>query len=156
MKVININLDEDHAILDKCPVLKEYAQFVDVLRRHQADGNPDPFKSAIEECIQAGILSDYLKKKGSEVRNMLVAEYDYDMDIEVQREEAFEEGMNKGRSEGRLAGKAEGLLEGKAELVKKKLSKGLSVEEIADVLEESTEAINEIIKLYQIQITPED
>lgn len=27
---------------------------------------------------------------------MLVAEYDYDMDIEVQREEAFKEGLEEG------------------------------------------------------------
>lgn len=31
---------------------------------------------------------------------MLVAEYDYDMDIEVQREEAFKEGLEEGREEG--------------------------------------------------------
>jgi hypothetical protein len=39
------------------------------------------------------ILSDYLKKRGSEVFNMLIAEYDYDMDIKVQRQEALEEGI---------------------------------------------------------------
>ena len=39
-------------------------------------------------------VKDYLKDRGSEVLNMLVAEYDYDMDIAVQREEA-EEYYNK-------------------------------------------------------------
>ena len=32
---------------------------------------------------------------------MLIAEYDYDMDIEVQREEAYIEGLSRGREEGR-------------------------------------------------------
>lgn len=34
-----------------------------------------------------GILSDYLKRKGSEVRNMLIAEYSYEKDIEVKQQE---------------------------------------------------------------------
>ncbi|EKC49417.1 hypothetical protein OBE_14649, partial [human gut metagenome] len=37
-------------------------------------------------------------RKGSEVVNMLLDEYDYETDIEVQREEAREEGrIDKGR-----------------------------------------------------------
>ena len=32
---------------------------------------------------------------GSEVENMLLVEYDYETDIAVQREEAWEEGMEK-------------------------------------------------------------
>ena len=57
----------------------------------------DAYKKAIEECIEKGILADYLKRKGSEVVNMLIAEYDYDLDIEVQREEAYESGLEDGR-----------------------------------------------------------
>lgn len=46
-------------------------------------------KKAIEECIQNGILAEYLKRKGSEVRNMLIAEYDYETDIRIKQEEAI-------------------------------------------------------------------
>ena len=42
-----------------------------------------------------GILADYLRVHGSEVVNMLMSEYNYEQDIEVQREEAFEEGEEK-------------------------------------------------------------
>lgn len=42
-----------------------------------------------------GILADYLKRKGSEVVNMLTAEYDYETDIEVQRGEAYDEGREE-------------------------------------------------------------
>ncbi len=41
-------------------------------------------------------LSDYLRRKGSEVRNMLIAEYSYEKDIQVKQEEALQEGMQKG------------------------------------------------------------
>lgn len=141
VKLININLAQKHEVLEKCKVLKEYGQFVDILRNYQAKGDSDAFRHTIEECIDSGILADYLKKKGSEVMNMLVAEYDYDMDIEVQREEAYTEGLSQGREEG---------LEYKLiEQVKKKLSKGKSPEVIADELEESAETIQRIIDSFR-------
>ena len=43
--------------------------------------------------------ADYLKRKGSEVVNMLTAEYDYETDIEVQRGEAYDEGREEGKYE---------------------------------------------------------
>ena len=85
VKVININPDQNHEVLEKCPVLKEYGQFVDTVRRFQKMSDSDAYKHAVETCIREGILSDYLEKKGSEVINMLIAEYDYDLDIEVQK-----------------------------------------------------------------------
>lgn len=43
-------------------------------------------------------------------------------------------------------GMARGVAQGKKELIQKKLAKGKSIEEIADALEESVEAIEEIIR----------
>ena len=65
------------------------------IRKYQDAGDENAYEMAIKECIERGILAEYLKKKGSEVINMLKAEYDYEMDIEVQREEAYEEGKGK-------------------------------------------------------------
>lgn len=48
---------------------------------------------------------------------MLIAEYDYDMDIKVQREEAKEEGIEQGIEQGRKVGKAEGIKLGTANAV---------------------------------------
>ena len=66
----------------------------------------EPYKKAIKECIEKGIFADYLRRKGGEVINMLLDEYDYETDIEVQREEAYQigeqAGLNKGREEGTL------------------------------------------------------
>lgn len=96
VKMININPDQQHEILEKCPVLGEYSQFVEVVRKHQRTGEENALQNAVDECIKRGILSEYLRKKGSEAVNMLIAEYDYDMDIKVQREEAKEEGIKLG------------------------------------------------------------
>lgn len=46
---------------------------------------------------------------------MLIAEYDYDTDIRVQREEAYEDGWDAGRSEGFNQGRSEGLNQGRSE-----------------------------------------
>ena len=74
--VININTERSHVILDKCSILREYSQFISTVRNYTNE--KDPIKRAIEECIDKGILTEYLKRKGSEVRNMLVAEYSYE------------------------------------------------------------------------------
>jgi len=44
--------------------------------------------------------------------NMLIAEYDYDVDIAVQQEEALQEGEAKGFSLGIAQGEAKGFSEG--------------------------------------------
>ena len=104
VKVININPVEKHEILERCRVLKEYSIFIDTIRKYQDADVDEPYRKAIEECIEKDILADYLRKKGSEVVNMLMSEYNYEQDIEVQREEAYEEGKKSGLAEGRLEG----------------------------------------------------
>ena len=96
VRVININPSAKHEILDKCDVLKEYGLFIDTVRKYQDAGTKEAYRYAIQECIEKGILAGYIRKKGSEVINMLIAEYDYEMDIAVQREEAYEEGEKEG------------------------------------------------------------
>ena len=76
VKVININPDKQHEILEKCKVLREYSQFVEATRKYRED--EDQLQKAVKECIEKGILADYLLRKSSEVVNMLMAEYDYE------------------------------------------------------------------------------
>lgn len=93
VKIININSNKGHDILKKCRVLREYSLFVDTVRKYEKEG--DSIKKAINECIANGILADYLKRKGSEVENMLIAEYNYEEDIKANREEAREEAIEE-------------------------------------------------------------
>ena len=160
MADFNINPDAGHEVPEKCPILKEYGQFIDKIRKYQDEGDEDVYEHEIKECIRQGILADCLTKRGSEVVNMLVAEYDYEMDIEVQREEAFEEGERLGRMEGERLGRIEGerlgRMEGERlgrdkgellkliELVVRKLRKGDTAEQTAELLEEPLEVIQKI------------
>ena len=102
VKVININPDKKNPLLANCRVMNEYSRFVDETRKYRGDENA--LAQAVNKCIREGILADYLKRRGSEVVNMLMGEYDRDMDIAVQREEAEEAGIKKGRKEGRKEG----------------------------------------------------
>lgn len=76
---------------------------------------------------------------------MLIAEYDYDLDVEVQREEAYAAGRQEGIQEGIQEGQQEKL----EELIKRKLKKGKSIDVIAEELEESREVIAGIVKTLQ-------
>ena len=103
VKVININYNKDNKLLENCKPLQEYTLFVEAVRRHIRFDRENGFKNAIQECIRNDILRDYLERKSREVMNMLVAEYDYDTDIAVQREEereiAFADGSHQAKLE---------------------------------------------------------
>ena len=62
---------------------------------------------------------------------MLMTEYDYDTDIAVQREEAYEDGLSKGLQQGISQGMKQGAYEKAVETAKIFLSMGLPVEQIA-------------------------
>ena len=150
VKVININPEAQHELLEKCQVMKEYGIFIDMIRKYQTEGIENPYELAIRECIKEGILADYLRKKGSEVINMLQAEYDYELDIEVQREEAYEDGLRAGEQIGRENGLSEGMQKGMQEkeiaLIVKKVRRGKNLQTIADELEDP---VDEVRKIYE-------
>ena len=107
VKVININVDKENPILKRCEALKQYSEFIEQVRFNIENDIPEPFTSAIKQSIKNGFLSDYLNRKSTEVQNMLLAEYDYDTDIAVQRRESFEEGISIGMSQGAHQAKLE-------------------------------------------------
>ena len=96
VSVTNINYNKGSKILHTCKLLKEYTLFVEAIRRHTKLDSENGFKNAIKECIQNDILREYLQRKSREVMNMLIAEYDYDIDIAVQRKEEREIALKEG------------------------------------------------------------
>ena len=108
VKVININYNKAGKLLENCKPLEEYTQFVEAVRRHIRLDAENGFKNAIQECIQNDILRDYLERKSREVMNMLIAEYDYDTDIAVQREEEREIAFAEGEAQGIARGFSDG------------------------------------------------
>lgn len=148
VKVININSDKAHGILDKCGILREYSQFISTVRKYSEEESA--IKKAIKECIEKGILADYLKRKGSEVENMLIAEYSYEEDIQVKQEEARQEGILQGIQQGVQQGVQQGLiLSGKIFQTVREIP-DLTNEQIAKNLGCSVEEVESTRKMFGI------
>jgi predicted transposase/invertase (TIGR01784 family) len=126
INVININYGVNMPILDKIDELKGYALFVEKVRRYMADGKKiqAAIKFAMYECLNEGILDDFLKKYKNEVDNMFSLVYDENIAKEVAREEGREDGLEQGLEQGRE--------EGQIQLIERMLLKGKPAEDIAE------------------------
>ena len=127
--MININVDKENPILQHCKVLNEYSEFIEQVKFNIDHKIPDPITTAIKQSSKNGFLTDYLQRKSTEVQNMLLMEYDYATDIEVQREEAFEKGE----------------YQAKIETAKNMLLYGDSVEKISKVTSLSVDEIKNLM-----------
>ena len=136
VKIININRQNHHPLLKNCKTMYEYTIFVEMVRRWKKTDPQNGFQKAIEECIANDILRDYLKRKTKEVLNMLLAEYDYETDIAVQRAEEREIAFAEGISQG--------VYQNKLETAKNLAEMGFAVEAIAKATGLSCEEIEKL------------
>ena len=110
--------------------------FVDTVRKYQEQMKFElAIEKAVDECIRNGILADFLKRNRSEVLRMNIFEYDQETHMKQEREES------------EAIGKKEGRIETLAQLVIKKIKKGLTAEDIADLLEEDVAEIKKICEI---------
>ena len=68
-KVININFEEQHELLEKCPYVREYAEFIYVIRQGRNCGLDlnTAVGNAIDYCISKDIMKEFLIKHGKEL-----------------------------------------------------------------------------------------
>ena len=141
-------MDKENPILKRCEALKEYSEFIEQVRSNIENDVPEPLTNAIKEAIKKGFLSDYLNRKSTEVQNMLLAEYDYDTDIAVQRRESFEDGFSAGEERGISIGLSQGITQGardaKLETAKNALTMNLSIEQVATLTGLSVDEIEKL------------
>jgi uncharacterized protein with von Willebrand factor type A (vWA) domain len=88
-----------------CETLKGYSTFIARVREHEkVMSREEAMNAAIEYCIEHNILSAFLIEHSTEVRNMLLTEWNWDDAKEVWQAEAaqkaWEEGMEKGLEKG--------------------------------------------------------
>ena len=136
VKVYNINSGYNPELMEACCLLKEYAQYVEQVRRF---ARKQPFQEAVEQavdyCIRNGILADFLSKNRAEAIAVSIFEYDEEKHLKNERELAYKNGEEAGE---------------KLKLIKqicKKVEKGQNPEEIAQALEEEIETILPIYEL---------
>ena len=138
-RLLNINYGRNRKLMEKCRRLEEYSIFVATVRKHKKENVSlvDAITRAIDECIEKGILVDILTKQRSEVLEVLLTTFNQELYEKNLKQDAYEDGILQGISMGEY--------NKSKELVFKKLQKGQSIEEIANVLEENVEVIEKII-----------
>ena len=144
VKVININVDKENPILKHCETLKQYSEFIEQVRSNIENAVSEPLTTAIKQAIKKGFLSDYLNRKSTEVQNMLLAEYDYDTDIAVQRKEAFDDGFSAGEERGISIGLLQGEYKKAIETAKVLKSAGVEINLIINSTGLSPEEIEKL------------
>ena len=137
VKTYNINKCKDTPLLKHCLPLSGYAKLTEYAQEAKQNGIQNPVDFAVRKCISEGVLADYLKQKSTEVRNMLIAEYDYDTDMRVKQEEAWENGLEAGKARGTQTTK----LANAKNLLKLKL---LSPEQIAEAIQLPLEDVKKL------------
>ena len=141
--MLNINSGHNEVLKNTCKSLKDYSEYT---RRVREYAEVRPLEVAVEqaimECIEEGILSEFLRKNRAEAKLVSIYEYDQEKHMRQEREASWEAGMEKGMEKGRVQ-----LLK---EQVQKKLTKGKSVSEIAEELEEEEVFILKLLQEMEV------
>lgn len=100
--VLNINLGKNRELMEKCKQLREYAEFIAIIRKYLAEGMQfeKSVEIAVDNCIKNGILADVLQKNRAEVVDMILTEYDEEEFRRAWREDLLNEGFRKGLNNG--------------------------------------------------------
>ena len=132
--MLNINPGHNEKILEACKTLREYTEYTSRVREYTRTMDLEAaVERAITECIQEGILEEFLKKNRAEAKSVSIYEYDMEKHMRMEREDAREDGIQ------------EGISEKQTEIIQKMLSmKEFSYEKIAEIVNLSVEEIREI------------
>ncbi|MDE7358672.1 MAG: hypothetical protein K2N39_04440, partial [Lachnospiraceae bacterium] len=111
VRMLNINHGHNSLLMEKCGVLKEYAEFVDIMRTCMREGKrvETALADAVDYCIENGILEKVLRENRAEVLGMLLEEFDVEKYERTLKSEGREEGMELGRKQGIEQGIEQGI-----------------------------------------------
>lgn len=142
-EVLNINRGYNRVLMEKCHRLWEYSELNAEIGENmkRGMGREAAVETAIDACIEKGILADILLKQKAEVLHMLLTHYDEKKHLKNVYREGKEDGIKEGIEEGIKEGREEHL----REQIQKKLSKGKTLPEIAEELEEEVAVIEGIV-----------
>ena len=142
LRVTMLNVNDGHnlELMEHCRTLKEYAKYVARVRKYVTQNIPleEAVTRAVDECIEEGILAEFLMKNKAEVIKVSIYEYDKEFEEKKLRKAEYEAGVEAGIELGERS-----LLENQ---IRKKLKKGKPIEQIADELEEAVTTIQRIIE----------
>jgi predicted transposase/invertase (TIGR01784 family) len=133
-------------MLGRNRALSDYSAFTAKVREGLAGGLPigEAIKEAIRHCEKYGIMKSYLESHGSGVRNMLITEWNFELEKKISNEEAREDGFAIGEAKGKAEGKAEGISKGKVAVARNLRTLGVDAEVISKA---SGLSVDEILQL---------
>ena len=130
-------------LLEKCRRLAEYSEFVS--RIHDALGRGMSLKHAIEtamdNCIEEGILKDVLIRQKTEVMHMLLTEFDE----KKYKRSIYQDGYEDGVREGEISGFTKGREDALRDLARKKAAQGKDMTAIAAELETDIPTVERLL-----------
>lgn len=138
--MLNINRGHNKELMAASRTLSGYAEYTARVREYVASMPlEDAVERAITECINEGILAEFLSAYRAEAKKVSIYEYDEEEHMRMEREENYAWGLEVGRAEGRIKENVYAIC--------KKIKKGNTVPEIAEMLE-----LDEIVvkRIYDI------
>ena len=128
VRMLNVNVGRNRLLLEACRPLGEYSWLVDEIRRNNTTNDEDGMSSAVDRAItdmpDSFVIKSFLELHRTEVKGMLLTEYNEAEAMELFREE----GRAEGRAEGLAEGRAEGIIDTLISLVQNGL---LSIKDAA-------------------------
>ena len=117
--MLNINYGHNKELMERCQKLKEYAQFIDIIRHYLKENehwsNEQAISKAIDDCIKNNILRDILQKERLRVMASILSEFDEvgykEMILQEAYEDAYEEAYEEGVEYGVKYGGVKTLIE---------------------------------------------
>lgn len=148
--VLNVNVGYNKILMERCRQLSDYAQFVSEVRKRLSKKIPlsEAVNEAVEDCIQRGILAEFLSKNRAEVIKVSIYEYDEEKVKRMFKEECMKLGMEQGKQLGIEQGKQIGIEQGieQARVIFRLYISGKSEEDIARETGETIEMIHKVLK----------
>ena len=128
--VLNINRGYNEELKKNCKTLRDYMTYVDKVRSYhhlKRFSLEVAVENAIKECLEEGVLVDFLKENRSQLVGASIFEYDEELFKKDEYEYGMELGIERGIEQGIEQGREEALFE----IVQTCLNNGKTCEEIA-------------------------
>ena len=101
VRLLNINAGHNAELMEKCQRLREYAEFVALIRENIAQGVDvqEAIHMAMKRALKKDLLTDVLSRCETEVATMLLEEFDMEEVKACWKKEAAEEAAKKATEE---------------------------------------------------------
>ncbi len=99
--LVNVNKGRNTELMEMCKTLKDYAEYTYRVRTYAREM---PIEKAVEraitECMEEGILSNFLSRNRAEAKKVSIYEYDEEKHMRQVRQEGWEDGEQAGIKSG--------------------------------------------------------